>query len=324
MFGKPRKRKHCSLAFSIRKNRQSTIKIKKNKIEVSLPKLKKSISGRYNFLPNSHDYEFKLGTLKMDACGTLWLRLTVEENVAIPTPTDEVVTPIVVGVDMGLKTTRTAVAVNTKTEEVIEVYQPERVRYFERGYQALVWASTHDKRGLPFVHRKIARQRSDNIGKDIEKIMAMGDIFKFGKPNSAFLQSGRLARSAADAANSLFCTRFAKRAELAGKKAGEIDESYTSVTCRKCRNRKPMPLSLRIFECESCDHIEDRDVNSAYQISFRPLRDEENFGEKQKSGSKNGKLSCRGMKPVSRQEDFQELPPLQAVPIYGAVGASSD
>ncbi len=270
--GKPRYRKKCSLAFSIRTNRQSTIKLLKNKLQITIPKLKTILNGKYNFLPSSSDYVFKLGTLKKDSCGTLWLKLTYEQNIipAVPTQSQE---KIIVGIDMGLKTTRTAVSINEVTKEIVEVYQPIRVRYFDKAFESLKKAYEKDTRQIAFVHRKIARRRLDNANKDIVKILSMGEEFKFGKPSSAFLFSGRLARSAADAANSLFLTRFEKRAELAGKISGEVNESYTSVTCRTCASKKPMPLSQRIYECNKCGHTEDRDVNSACQIALRNFLD---------------------------------------------------
>jgi transposase len=310
IFGRPRKRKTCSLAFSIRKNRQNTIQIKKNKLEIDIPKFENSISGKYNFLPTAENYQFKLVTLKKDHCGDLWFKVTLEENIKAPqpAPSKETAPKKLVGVDMGLKTTRTAVAVDGENKNIVEIYQPVRTDYFDKGYNALLFASRRDRRHLPFVHRKIARRRHDNIGKDIFKILAMGDEFKFGKPNAAFLLSGRLARSAADAANSTFLTRFAKRAELAGKKAGEVDESYTSVTCRKCLNRKPMPLSIRIYECPVCFHTEDRDTNSAYQIAFRDFREDKTSPSKIK---KNGTPSGREMKFKEEipYRDFQAMPP---------------
>ena len=110
---------------------------------------------------------------------------------------------------------------------------------------------------------------------------------------------GRLARSAADAANSLFLTRFAKRVEIAGKKSGEVNESYTTVTCRKCGCTKPMPLKIRVYECLMCDHIEDRDVNRSIQIAFRDIledkKEKKNAAIVNKS-QENGELSRRKMK----------------------------
>ncbi len=322
LHGRPRQRKTCSLAFSIRKNRQETIQIKRNKIEIGIPKFKQKISGRPNFLPTTKDHQFVLVTLKKDTCGTCWFKITLEEKMK-PLETKPITKSekIVVGIDMGLKTTRTAVAVNMDTHEIVDVYQPIRVRYFDKGYKALVWASHKDKRHLPFVHRKIARRRIDNIGKDITKILSMGDEYKFGKPSAAFLFSGRLARSAADAANSMFVTRFAKRAELAEKKSGEVDESYTSVTCRKCLNKKPMPLKIRIYECEVCSHIEDRDMNSGYQIAFRHFTEEIVKVTKKIKSKNNGQLSGREMKFEKGifQRDFQAQPPCKQPDLFGCL-----
>ena len=326
LHGRPRKRKTCSLAFSIRKNRQETIQIKRNKIEIGIPKFKQKISGKPNFLPTTHEHQFLLVTLKKDSCGTCWFKITLEEkNKHLQTEIATKSEKVVVGIDMGLKTTRTAVAVNMVTKEIVDIYQPIRVRYFDKGYNALVWASTKDKRHLAFVHRKIARRRHDNIGKDITKILSMGDEFKFGKPSSAFLFSGRLARSAADAANSMFLTRFAKRAELASKKSGEVDEAYTSVTCRKCLSQKPMPLKIRVYECDICTHVEDRDINSGYQIAFRHFPEDIAQKLKKLKSQKNGKLSGREMKfeKIISQRDFQAPLPCKPPDLFGG-GAGAD
>ena len=116
------------------------------------------MSGKYNFLPTSINYQFKLVTLKSDHCDTYWFRITLEENVKVPAlpMTSE---KILVGIDMGLKTTRTVVSVNSENKKIVSIYQPIRTRYYEKSYQSLVWASQKDKRHLKFVHRKIARRR---------------------------------------------------------------------------------------------------------------------------------------------------------------------
>lgn len=325
IFGRPRKRKKCSLAFSVRPNRQNTVQIKLNKVEVVVPKYKEKISAKYNFLPTTSDYKIKLITLKKDHCGTMWFKITYDETIKMPS-VEIKKENIFVGIDMGLKTTRTVVSVHAQSKEIVEIYQPSRVRYFDKAYQALVWASNKDKRALAFVHRKIATRRLDNINKDIQKILTMGEVFKFGKPGTAFLFSGRLAKSAADAANSIFLTRFAKRAELAGKKWGEVNESYTSVTCRKCLARKSMPLKERIYLCNCCGHEEDRDINSAYQIAWREFRQEKILNPEKQSKKirteKNSQLSGCEMK--SKEEfslkDFQAQAALQALTFMSRCG----
>jgi putative transposase len=244
----------------------------------------------------------------MDRCGDLWLMLAVDgdRQYSQAQPCQGSAERVLVGVDLGLKTTRTAVAVHEASGVIKEVYQPKRERFFDCGYRALVESSQHERRALAFVHRKIARRRKDSIGKDVEKILSMGDVFKFGKPGMAFLLSGRLARSASDAANSEFLTRFAKRAQQAGKEAGEVDESNTTVSCRKCGTKRKMRLSDRVFECGNpgCGHIEDRDQNSAYQIAFRNFLPQDD-----KAGQKGRRRATAPGDEIPTGKDSQAPPP---------------
>ncbi len=308
IIGRPHFQKKVSLAFAIRANRQSSVRISERKVTLTHPKYKGEIHGQHNRLPFKSDYSFSLATLKKDKCGDLWLTLVVDGKRPRTEVPNETKPQVFVGIDMGLKTTRTAVSVHPGTKEILSIYQPLRVNHFNVGYRALVQASKGDRRALPFVHRKIARRRLDNIGKDVEKILSMGEIFKVGQPSSAWLMSGRLARSAADAANSEFLTRFAKRAEEAGKEVGEVNESYTSQTCRKCSHRKKMPLSERTYFCtqKACGHVEDRDVNASYLIAFRDFPPPKT---KIPIKRKTGGLPRRGMKAHASERDFQSTPP---------------
>ena len=119
--------------------------------------------------------------------------------------------------------------------------------------------------------------------------------------------SGRLARSAADAANSEFLNRFAKRAKEAGKKVGEVNESYTSQTCRRCGYKRKMPLSERTHFCAQkvFGHVEDRDVNASYLITFRDFPSPKT---KIPVKRKTGGLPRRGMKAHASEQDFQSTP----------------
>jgi putative transposase len=287
LIGRPRKKKLASLAFSIRKQDQKRVKIKEKTLEIVIPKFGR-IKGKHNrLLPESSNFLIKKATLKMDSCGDFWLSVIVDGS---RPRKDEPPKPqgqrTIVGIDLGLKNLRTAVAVDETTLEKKEVYQPERQRYFDKSYKSLVQAYRKDRKAIPFVYRKITRRRKDNIGKDVEKIINMGDLFKIGRLSSSFLFSGRLARSAADAANSLFVSCLVKRALLAGKDAGYVDEAYTSVTCRCCGTRRKMKLSDRVFVCTKCKHEEDRDENSAYNIAVT----DENV-PKRRASAPDGKTS---------------------------------
>ena len=60
------------------------------------------------------------------------------------------------------------------------------------------------------------------------------------------------------------------KAELAGKKVIEIDESYTSKECYACGRRHDMPLWVRVMSCD-CGNVLDRDKNSSVNIMLRFL-----------------------------------------------------
>jgi len=62
------------------------------------------------------------------------------------------------------------------------------------------------------------------------------------------------------------------KAKLMGKRAIVIDERGTSKTCAFCRYKKlKMPLYQRVYQCENCGNVIDRDQNSALNIMKRFL-----------------------------------------------------
>ena len=62
------------------------------------------------------------------------------------------------------------------------------------------------------------------------------------------------------------------KAKLMGKRVITIDERDTTKTCAVCGHKKTyMPLYQRIYSCESCETILDRDENAAINIMERFL-----------------------------------------------------
>jgi putative transposase len=62
------------------------------------------------------------------------------------------------------------------------------------------------------------------------------------------------------------------KAKLIGKRVIVIDERATSKTCAFCGHKKELsPLSMRIYHCETCGIIVNRDKNSAINIMKRFL-----------------------------------------------------
>ena len=69
------------------------------------------------------------------------------------------------------------------------------------------------------------------------------------------------------------------KAAWAGGEFVEVDPRFTSQTCSKCGKRRTAPLhDYRVFECQFCDLVLDRDINAAINILNRAFRPETQGG----------------------------------------------
>lgn len=82
-----------------------------------------------------------------------------------------------------------------------------------------------------------------------------------------FLSKSTMARKAADAAVSTVKRTLIEYAERAGRKVVLVEPAYTTMTCHDCLARaKRLMLDQRVFVCEACGLVEDRDRNAARTI----------------------------------------------------------
>lgn len=253
LWGRPRfKAKGISLQFAVRKNVQTRVKVFGSQTSVRVH-LIGVVKGRNDRQPLIGLVKFV--TLGPDSCGTWWATITCDGE----TPKQEIESRgFAIGVDLGLKHTITA-ANDT------EVIQPERERFLEKQMKAIKKASRECRRDLPFIHRKIARRRKHSHHVQSKRLLEAAEAVYVGNLNSRFLFSGRLARSASDAAHSQFLSILSYKAANAGKTVMLVNEAYTSQTCYACGKRQKMDLSEREYLCP-CGYSNDRDVNAALNI----------------------------------------------------------
>jgi putative transposase len=227
------------------------------KVSVQIPKIGKV---RALFSDRPITGNVKRACVKKDSCGTYWLTVITDNNrkVELPTP----LTPDI-GVDLGIKTTVSASNVDGSV-----VVQPERKKFLdERNLAALKHASNHDRKSLPFVHRKIARRRDDYNWKLARKVVSSANNIYVGNVAVKWLISGRLARQASDIALSDLKQKMSYLAASAGRRFEEVNEAWTSKTCSNCGTiKKDLTLRDRVFAC-SCGLILDRDLNAARNIA---------------------------------------------------------
>ena len=80
------------------------------------------------------------------------------------------------------------------------------------------------------------------------------------------LQNHNLAKSISDASWEIFIRKLSCKAESANLKVIGVPPQDTSRRCSNCGAEKKMPLSERVYRCDSCHLKIDRDINASINI----------------------------------------------------------
>jgi putative transposase len=119
--------------------------------------------------------------------------------------------------------------------------------------------------------KKLARQRQDTARKWATKVVANHGVLAVEDFKPTFLAKSRMARKSADGAIGMTKATLIEYAQRAGRKVVLVPPAYTTMTCSGCgaRAKSRLLLSQRVFVCESCGMIRDRDRNAARVILDR-------------------------------------------------------
>lgn len=114
------------------------------------------------------------------------------------------------------------------------------------------------------VHRKIRNQRKDFAHKTARNLVTRFDFIGFENLQiKNMVQNHHLAKSIMDAGWYQLQTLTASKAEEAGKHVKLCIAAGTSQECHACGNKQKMTLRDRVFRCNQCGNVENRDTNSA-------------------------------------------------------------
>jgi putative transposase len=120
------------------------------------------------------------------------------------------------------------------------------------------------------VHQKIRNQRKDFAHKTARNLVKRFDLIAFEDLHiKNMVQNHHLAKSIMDAGWYQLQRLTASKAEEAGKQVKLCIANGTSQTCHVCGNKQKMTLRDRIFRCNQCGNIENRDTNAANVILDR-------------------------------------------------------
>jgi putative transposase len=127
------------------------------------------------------------------------------------------------------------------------------------------------KRVAAKLSKKVAQQRQDTARKWATKVVANHGVLAVEDFKPKFLAKSRMARKSADGAIGTTKATLIEYAQRAGRKVVLVPPAYTTMTCGGCgaRAKSRLLLSERVFVCESCEAIRNRDRNAARVILDR-------------------------------------------------------
>ncbi len=124
------------------------------------------------------------------------------------------------------------------------------------------------KKDAAKLHKKVARQRQHTSRQWARGIVARHQLIAVEGFRTKFLFHTTMARKAADNAVGQAKRELLSCAQRAHRTVVIVPPAYTTMTCSSCWsiNKTALPLTQRIFTCETCHYTADRDRNAAKVI----------------------------------------------------------
>ncbi len=184
-----------------------------------------------------------------------------------------------VGVDRGLSAY--VVAATTTREQVLRVDHPPRpLRAARTRLRRLGRAVTRKPRGsgnraravarLGRCHRRVRNVRQHFLHEVANGLVKTHDRLALEDLHiTGMMANHHLAGAVGDAAWAGLARIIAYKQTWRGGQVALVDRWFPSTkTCSTCHTTGPsLPLSQRIFRCDSCGHVADRDLNAAANLA---------------------------------------------------------
>lgn len=210
-------------------------------------------------------------TVSIDACGTIWCSVVVDNGQAKPSKT-KMVESTAVGIDLGIKDFATlsdgTKVSNPKYYEKTQCKLAKLQKQFARTKKD---SKRHEDLRVKVAkcHRHIVNQRNDMLHKLSTYLVQRYDTICLEDLNvEGMLKNGHLAKAIQSASWTTFRMMLAYKSEWFGKNVlliGRFDPS--SKLCSKCGYiNKELKLSDREWVCPQCGEHHDRDINAAINI----------------------------------------------------------
>lgn len=238
---------------------------------IKLPRLGSLRLKEANYLPNPKENKSVkiLSATVSEKSGKWFVSLSVKEQVPDLKPKTKIKST---GLDVGIKS-----LIVLSDETVIE--NPRALKKLESKLKRLQRSFSRKKKGssnrrkakrkVQRLHYKISCIRKDFIHKATSKIIESFDLIGIETLNvSGMLKNHCLAKALSDASLSEILRQLKYKATWRGVQIVEAPQFYPSTkTCSCCGHVKDkMILSERVYRCDKCGLVLDRDLNAARNL----------------------------------------------------------
>ena len=124
-------------------------------------------------------------------------------------------------------------------------------------------------------YKHIANQRKDYLHKLSTEIANQYDAVCIEDLNMKAMSNKKFGNGKATMDNGygMFQNMLSYKLAERGKKLIKVDKWYpSSQICHCCGYRQSMPLKIRVYQCQECGMVCDRDLNAAINIKMEGLR----------------------------------------------------
>jgi len=210
-------------------------------------------------------------TLTKTVTGKYFVSILVDNQKETPKK-KPVKTSTSVGIDFGIKDLAiTSDGIIYENKNFFK-YQQKKLRVEQRSLARKLKGSSNRKKQklvVALLHEKIRNQRTDYLHKiSTELVTQYSTICIEDLTTKNMVKNHCLAKAISDMGWRQLRTMLEYKSEWQGKNLvviGKFDPS--SKLCRKCGNiKKDLKLSDRTYNCDKCEHSEDRDINAAKNI----------------------------------------------------------
>lgn len=197
------------------------------------------------------------GSFNQDSRGRWYLNVPVEVEIAAVASIEKV------GIDLGLA----SLAALSNGDKI------EAPQFYRKSEMALATAQRARKtKRTKAIHAKAKNRRKDFLHKESTKLAKKFGLIVVGDVSPSKIARSRFAKSVLDAGWAKLKDMLLYKSIRNGGSTLQVSERYTSQTCSECgslpasRPKGIAGLSKRVFHCDGCDAVQDRDVNAARNI----------------------------------------------------------